>query len=100
MISDTSLAIAPSFVYTWISSQLIHCVNSSVTWWPNTFNHECFTILPFNGVPLHGIRTNSTPWLVFHTLLASVSPSSLGYLFPEFYQNCFITVFNKDIEMS
>jgi hypothetical protein len=21
-------------------------VNSSVTWWPNTFNHECFTIHP------------------------------------------------------
>jgi hypothetical protein len=41
MISDTSLAIAPSFVYTWSSNQLIHCVNSSVTWWPQTFNRVC-----------------------------------------------------------
>jgi hypothetical protein len=41
MISDISLAIAPSFVHTWISNEVIHCVNSSVTWWPKTFNRVC-----------------------------------------------------------
>jgi hypothetical protein len=41
MISDTSLAIALPCVYTWSSDQLIHCVISSVTWWPKTFNRVC-----------------------------------------------------------
>jgi hypothetical protein len=31
------------FVYTWSSNQLTHCVNLSVTWWPQTFNHVCST---------------------------------------------------------
>jgi hypothetical protein len=100
MISDTLLATAPFFVYTWFSNEVIHCVNSLVTWWPQNFNHVYSWVTPFNGVPLHGIKSNSTPWLIFHTSLTSVSPSSLGYLFLEFYQNCIITVFNKDIEMS
>jgi hypothetical protein len=46
MISNALLAIAPSFVYTWISIEVIHCVNSSVTWWPKTFNHGCSMSLP------------------------------------------------------
>jgi hypothetical protein len=75
-------------------------VNLSVTWWPNTFNHECFTIRPIQRCALHGIGTNSTPWLIFHTSLAIVSPSPLGCPFLEFYQKLFYTVFNKDIEMS
>jgi hypothetical protein len=85
MISDTSLAIAPSFVYTWISNEVIHCVNSSVTWWPKTFNRVYSWVTPFNGVPLRGIKSNSTPWLIFHTSLAIVPPFPLGYLFQEFY---------------
>jgi hypothetical protein len=46
MVSNTLLATAPFFVYTWFSNQLIHCVNSSVTWWPKTFNHGCSMSLP------------------------------------------------------
>jgi hypothetical protein len=49
-------------VYTWISNQLIHCVNSSVTWWPKTFNHECSTIRPVQRCALHGIKGNSILW--------------------------------------
>jgi hypothetical protein len=41
MISDTLLAIAPLFVYTWIYNPLIHCVNSSATWWAKTFIRVC-----------------------------------------------------------
>jgi hypothetical protein len=63
MISDTLLAIAPSFVYTWISNEVTHCVNSSVTWWPQNFNHVNFfesprsTVRPImvsKAIPLHG----------------------------------------------
>jgi hypothetical protein len=50
-------------------------VNSSVTWWPNTLNHECFTIRPIQWCAL----CNFTPWLTFHPSLAIVSPFSLGY---------------------
>jgi hypothetical protein len=49
-------------VYTWISNQLIHCVNLSVTWWPKTFNHECSTIRPVQQCALHGIKGNSISW--------------------------------------
>jgi hypothetical protein len=51
MVSDTLLATAPFFVYTWISNEVIHCVNLSVTWWPQTFNHVYSWVTPFNGVP-------------------------------------------------
>jgi hypothetical protein len=44
--SLTLLASDPSFVYTWISIEVIHCVNSSVTWWPKVFNHGCSMSLP------------------------------------------------------
>jgi hypothetical protein len=39
MILHTCKCFTLPFVYTWRSSQLKHCVNSSVTWWPQTFNH-------------------------------------------------------------
>jgi hypothetical protein len=47
MISNTSLSIASPFVYTWSSNQLKHCVNSSITWWPQTFNHVNSSRLAF-----------------------------------------------------
>jgi hypothetical protein len=83
MVSDTLLATAPFFVYTWFSNQLIHCVNSSVTWWPKTLNHECFTIRPIQRCAL----CNSTPWLTFHPSLAIVSPFPLGYPSKSFTKN-------------
>jgi hypothetical protein len=50
MISNTLLAIAPSIVYTWISNEVTHCVNSSVTWWPQNFNHVNFFKSPHSTV--------------------------------------------------
>jgi hypothetical protein len=32
--SSLRLLSLPPFVYTWISIEVTHCVNSSVTWWP------------------------------------------------------------------
>jgi hypothetical protein len=85
MIFHTSKCFTLPYVFTWSSNQVIHCVNLSVTWWPRLLFVCVLRDTPFNGVSLHGIETNSTPWLIFHTSLAIVSPFPLGYLFPEFY---------------
>jgi hypothetical protein len=61
MIFHTCKCLTLPFVYTWISCQLIHCVNLSITWWPNTFNHECFTSCPIQRCALRGIKGNSNP---------------------------------------
>jgi hypothetical protein len=51
--SSLRLLSLPPFVYTWISIEVTHCVNSSVTWWPQNFNHVNFyespnsTVCPF-----------------------------------------------------
>jgi hypothetical protein len=40
----------PPFVCTCISNVLTHCVNLSVTWWPQNFNHLCFFESPLSKV--------------------------------------------------
>jgi hypothetical protein len=50
VIFHTCKCFTLSFVYTWISNEITHCVNSSVTWWPQNFNHVNFFESPRSRV--------------------------------------------------
>jgi hypothetical protein len=100
MISNTSLAIAPLFVYTWISNQLTHCVNSSVTWWPKTFIRVCSSRLAFQWCVPSWYRNQFPSMANLSHFVGHCSTLPFGLPLPGVLLKMFYIVFNKDIEMS
>jgi hypothetical protein len=84
MIFHTCKCFTLLFVYTWCSSQLTHCVNSSVTWYPKNFNHVCSMSRPIQrcAPSLYQRQFDSSLLWSFHVLVIRGSIAYQIWNFP------------------